>query len=237
MYNGTTMTENGGILSGLQILESVRSGDIVIDPFDESNVKHTSRMNPASYDLTLGSHVAVYKSCVQAGDSDDWDCDGMRPDGTWGVPGERLRPRFAPGERIEPRAAANCLDAAQENPVARYEMDDRGLLLLPGIAYLMHTEERVRTERFVPIIDGKSSIGRLFCFVHVTAGYGDPGFDGQYTLEVVVVHPLIVYPGMRFCQMRFHTLVGEAEGYQSRGSYKGELAQGPIPSQSWKMFQ
>lgn len=226
----------GGILSGLQILDALRAGDIEIDPFDEKDAKHVSRLNPASYDLTLGRHVAVYRALVQAGSSDDWECDGMRPDGTWGVPGERLRPKFAPGEKIDAIAGVNCLDAAKENRVARYEMDDRGLLLLPGIGYLMHTEERVQTSKFVPIVDGKSSIGRLFCFVHVTAGYGDPGFDGQYTLEVVVVHPLVVYPGMRFCQMRFHTLVGETEGYQSRGSYKGELATGPIPSQSWRMF-
>jgi len=221
---------NGGILSGSEIRAAVEREDIVISPYDPE------RFNPASYDLALGRHVAVYRALVQAGSADDWDCDGMREDGTFGVPGERLRPKYAPGEKIAAKAGQNCLDAARENRVARYEMDDRGLVLLPGVGYLMHTEERIKTERYVPIIDGKSSIGRLFCFVHVTAGYGDPGFDGQYTLEVAVLHPLIVYPGMRFCQMRFHTLVGEFKSYQDSGNYKGDLAKGPIPSQSWKMF-
>lgn len=225
------MTVHGGILSGPEILRAAESKDIEISPFDPA------RVNPASYDLLLGRHVAVYRALVQAGSAEDWDCDKMREDGSFGVPGERLRPRYAPGERIAAVAGKNCLDSSQENRVARYEMDDRGFVLLPGIGYLMHTEERIRTDKFVPIIDGKSSIGRLFCFVHVTAGYGDPGFDGQYTLEVAVLHPLVVYPGMRFCQMRFHTLVGEQLSYQDKGSYKGELAKGPIPSQSWKMFR
>ena len=114
--------------------------------------------------------------------------------------------------------------------------DDTGFILMPGVGYLMHTHEKIHTDKYVPILDGKSSIGRLFCFVHVTAGYGDPGFDGQYTLEVAVLQPLIVYPGMRFCQIRFHTLVGDVDSYQKNGSYKGELAEGPIPSRSWKMF-
>ena len=228
-YN--TMQPPGGILSGINIREAVKAGDIDITGFEEK------RLNPASYDLLLGRHVAVYRALVQAGSADDWDCDAMREDGSWGIPGERLRPRYAPGERIAAHAGVNCLDSAKENRVARYEMDDRGLLLLPGIGYLMHTEERIRTNKYVPIVDGKSSIGRLFCFVHVTAGYGDPGFDGQYTLEVAVLHPLVVYPGMRFCQMRFHTLVGDVQSYQDKGNYKGELAKGPIPSQSWKMFQ
>jgi len=129
------------------------------------------------------------------------------------------------------------LDAKKKNGVVEYEMDGRGILIKPGLSYLMHTAERVFTERFVPVLDGKSSIGRLFVFVHVTAGYGDPGFNGQYTLEVTSVHPVVLYPGMRICQMRFHTLVGEVDSYQRRGSYRGRLAEGPIPSQSYKMFE
>ncbi len=221
-----------GILSGLEIKEAFKRGDIEVDPaIDES------RLNPASYDLTLGRRVSVYRSCVQAGRAEDWECDGMREDGTWGIPGERLVPRFSPGERINPVAGVNCLDVAKENPVCSYDMDDRGILLLPGIGYLAHTEERIRTDRYVPVLDGKSSIGRLFCLCHFTAGYGDAGFDGQYTLEVGVLHPLIVYPGMRFCQIRFHTIVGEVDVYGRKGSYRGAFATGPVPSRAFQMFR
>lgn len=83
------------------------------------------------------------------------------------------------------------------------------LTLEPRKLYLLHTAERVSTKAFVPVLDGKSSIGRLGICIHLTAGYGDPGFDGQYTLEVTCVIPVRIYAGMRFCQMRFHTMVGE----------------------------
>jgi len=89
----------------------------------------------------------------------------------------------------------------------------------------------------VPVIDGKSSIGRLFIAMHITAGYGDTGFNGQYTLEVTAVHPVIVYPGMRFCQMRFHTTVGEVLDYANCDShYTGANAMGPVASQAYKQF-
>jgi dCTP deaminase len=211
-----------GVLSGSEILRTIKTGEIVIDPFEVDNIKYEDRINSASYDLTLGPHVAVYSSVVTA----DWGCR------IGGVPGERVRVDCQ-HLKLPP---VPCLDAAQENPVERYEMDSRGFMLMPGIGYLMHTVERIATNKYIPIIDGKSSIGRLFCFVHVTAGLGDPGFDGQYTLEVLVTHPLIVYPGMRFCQIRFFTIVGEAQNYQKAGHYTGKLAIGPVPSRSWTQF-
>ena len=213
----------GGILSGLTILAEVEAGRITIDPWEPARVNNGDRLNPASYDLTLGDTVAVYENVVHA----DFSCrDG-------GVPGERMLPHNGPvygGGR-------HWLDAAKENPVIYHKMTDAGFLLLPGIGYLMHTVERVKTDLYVPIIDGKSSMGRLFVTAHVTAGYGDPGFDGQYTLEVVATHPTVIYPAMRFCQMRFHTIVGEVDSYKGKGSYEGSLAKGPVPSQSWKMFR
>lgn len=125
------------------------------------------------------------------------------------------------------------LDAAKENPTEEREMDPkRGLWLWPLRGYLMHTHERIVTDRYVPVIDGKSSIGRLFVWVHVTAGFGDPGFDGQYTLEVVSLYPVRLYPGMRICQVRFHTVEGPIPLYD--GQYKRESARGAVASRSWK---
>lgn len=208
---------SGGILSGLEIKGAIERGEIEIDPFQPDHVSFGDRLNPASYDLTLGRKVAVYRGVVRG----DFD---------------RPMPHLPPGYNLYP--GDGWIDAAKPNEVVEYEMTDgEPFYLRPGVGYLMHTEERVTTDRYVPIIDGKSSIGRLFAFIHVTAGYGDPGFNGQYTLEVTTVHPLLVYPGMRFCQMRFHTVVGEVESYQKKGNYKGELATGPIPSQSYRMFQ
>lgn len=108
-------------------------------------------------------------------------------------------------------------------------------MVKPGIGYLMHTKERVATSCYVPVIDGKSSLGRLFVKAHETAGFGDPGFDGQYTLEITSVFPVILYAGMRICQVRFHTMRGETNLY--RGHYQGDNTRGAVPSRTWEQFQ
>lgn len=104
------------------------------------------------------------------------------------------------------------------------------VFLAPGRLYLMHTAERVWAQDLVPVLDGKSSLGRLGISVHQTAGYGDPGFDGQYTLEVTCVLRARLIVGMRVAQMRFHTLVGEVVPYA--GKYVGQWAMGAIPART-----
>lgn len=130
------------------------------------------------------------------------------------------------------------LDSKIENPYdVRTGMRD--MTLTPGNLYLMHTAERVGSQSLVPELDGKSSIGRLGVCVHLTAGLGDPGFFGQYTLEVTVVRPVVLYAGMRIAQMRFHTMEfydPQAKTRQYAGNYVGPTAEGPVPSKSWKQF-
>ena len=129
------------------------------------------------------------------------------------------------------------LDAKIEPTTARITIDPKaGVCLLPGHGYLMHTCETIWTESFVPVIDGKSSLGRLFVQIHATAGYGDPGFKGQYTLEVIVQYPTRVYPGMRIGQIRFHTIAGTVEKPYN-GNYTDERARGPVASQAWRQFK
>ena len=138
-------------------------------------------------------------------------------------------------ENTPGRGPLDCRDQASLQAYGYSEITDDGLVLWPGHLYLMHTLERVSTHYFVPILDGKSSIGRLGIQVHMTAGFGDPGFDGQYTLEVTTVYPVRVYAGMRFCQMRFHMIAGEVALYD--GNYTGEASVGPVPSRVWKQFK
>lgn len=213
---------DGGVLTGPEIEHQCRSGNIVIDPFNQDQV------NPASYDLRLGSKVAVYKRAVDPGVGHPWN--SVTPRSV-----ESLTADSIGGNLVVSNAT---MDARESQEVWEFDMNpDRGWLLKPGIGYLMHTAERVRTDKYVPVLDGKSSIGRLFVTVHVTAGYGDTGFDGQYTLEVVSTHPVIVYPGMRFCQIRFMTAVGEVMDYKKRGNYTGKAAMGPVPSRAWAQFE
>jgi dCTP deaminase len=65
------------------------------------------------------------------------------------------------------------------------------------------------------MIEGRSSIGRLGLFVHVTAGFGDVGFCGYWTLEMFAVQPVKIYPGVPICQIFFHQIAGDITEYAS----------------------
>lgn len=201
---------SGGILSGNEIHRRVLHEDIQIDPFKPENI------NPASIDLRLGDEVRVY---------DQW----VNPD---------VKDQYPPdGRYFTPNVLSAFLDIKNKPSTHAFKMDsDKGWVLHPGILYLMHTLERVHTKNFVPVLDGKSSIGRLGIQVHITAGFGDPGYDGQYTLEVTAVNSIRIYPGMRFCQMRFHSLVGSKSSYQKSGHYTGGAARGAVASKAHAQF-
>lgn len=107
------------------------------------------------------------------------------------------------------------------------EIPDAGFRLEPGWGYLGTTVERTFCEGLVPILDGRSGTGRMFLMAHVTAGYGDDGFDGHWTVEMVaLVRPVVVFPGDQLFQIRFEPVVGERMPY--RGSYQGQVD--PTPS-------
>ena len=66
----------------------------------------------------------------------------------------------------------------------------------------------LRLKNLVPMIEGRSSIGRLGIYIHVTAGFGDIGFSGYWTLEISVVQPVIIYPFVRIAQIYYHEIRG-----------------------------
>ena len=94
-----------------------------------------------------------------------------------------------------------------------------GLVLEPNRLYLGRTVEHTETKNLVPMLEGRSSIGRLGLFVHVTAGFGDVGFRGFWTLEIFCVQPIKIYPNVEICQVYYHTIEGEHENYSS-GKYQ-----------------
>jgi deoxycytidine triphosphate deaminase len=215
-----------GILSDTAILAALESGDIEIDPFVPEHV------NITSYDLTLGTQVKVYEDWVTV----DTHAEKAFPDCT--KDGGSLKVRdFSGGSYYNPSRLAH--DIKKPLKTLDFNIDpDLGWVLNPGIGYLLHTRERVCSKKYNPILDGKSSIARLFIQVHFTAGFGDPGYSGPYTLEVSVLHPVRVYPGMRFCQIRFHTIAGElSKTYDQVGHYTGVHAQGAVASQAWRQFK
>ncbi len=111
------------------------------------------------------------------------------------------------------------LDMKRPNRYRRYVIPPEGLVLQPNQLYLGRTMERTETSNLVPMLEGRSSIGRLGLFVHVTAGFGDVGFKGYWTLEMFAVHPIRIYPGVPICQIFYHTVQGEVTEYRG-GKYQ-----------------
>lgn len=114
----------------------------------------------------------------------------------------------------------DVLDMKKENKTSSLIIPPEGLLLEPGKLYLGRTVEHTRTETYVPMLEGRSSIGRLGLFIHVTAGFGDVGFNGFWTLEIFCVQPIRIYPNVEICQIYYHSIEGDYEKYKS-GKYQG----------------
>lgn len=88
--------------------------------------------------------------------------------------------------------------------------------LFPGEFILGTTIERVKIPYNIACrFEGKSSLGRMGLTTHVTAGFIDPGFSGQITLEIVNMHQapisIVLHKGMRIGQLCFHELDERAE--------------------------
>jgi dCTP deaminase len=196
-----------GILSDTEISKAIHAGEIGINPFN------SAQLNVTSYDLTLGNEVLVYRDLVR------------------GTPADGKGTRSIQG--LDLQLSDGVLDAQRAPRTEAWKFDESGFLLKPGIGYLMHTRESVWTQKYNPILAGKAEVGRLFIQVQTTAGYGDPGFAGQYTLEVTVQHAVRVYPGMRIAQIRFHQIHGNPT---NMGYLGGEAAYGAKPSEAWRQF-
>jgi len=107
------------------------------------------------------------------------------------------------------------LDMKKLNRVQRITIPEEGYVLEPRRLYLARTVERTETRNLVPMIEGRSSVGRLGLFVHVTAGFGDVGFKGYWTLEMFAVQPIRIYPGISICQIFYHQIDGDFKEYKS----------------------
>ena len=214
-----------GILSGREIerlvnanREALARGDvppvpsIFIDPFDPQ------WCGPNSYDVHLSPELRVYALRTLA---------DAHP-GEFQLSPDRLYVAF--NSRWIPLAEE--IDAHEDNPTLPLTIPESGLLLQPGVLYLGATVERTVCHGLVPWLDGRSSVGRLGLSAHVTAGRGDDGWPGRWTLEMTVVHPLRVYPLMRVGQITYFTLDGERKPYTGRYAEQD----GPTSSRYWQDY-
>lgn len=119
------------------------------------------------------------------------------------------------------------LDPKKENETSVVEIPPEGYVLEPEVLYLGHTEEVMGSDYYVPIIRGRSSIGRIGLFIHITADLIDIGSINQWTLQLHCVQPIRIYAGMLIGQVTFWKVSGEITLY--RGKYQG--SRGPMASQ------
>ncbi|HLU69916.1 MAG TPA: dCTP deaminase [Fibrobacteria bacterium] len=175
----------------------------------EADTIHIAPFTPAhvganSYDVTLNEKLLVYD--------------------------------LAPGE---------ALDMKRDNPFRSLVIPEEGLVLQPGTLYIGCTNETATSKAFVPMFEGRSSIGRLGINTHITAGFGDLGWgylpdeNGNlvcqyptWTLEIEVVHPFRVYPGVRIGQVYFIRPEGTLSYY--KGKYTRQ--KDPQASQLYRDF-
>lgn len=95
------------------------------------------------------------------------------------------------------------LDPRLDNRTETFIIPKEGFTLLPGRVYIARTMEYTATSKFVPMLEGRSSVGRLGISVHVTAGFGDVGFQGNWTLELTAEQPVVILPGIEICQIYY----------------------------------
>jgi len=200
------------VLTGLEIL---RVAEHTKDPFWDSATPGLvvsplipEHVGPNSIDVTLSPHLKIYDR--------HGNTDGTCRVCEWGNP--------------------PFLDMKADHVTHNLTIAEDGLILEPGELYLGSTNEKIGCLNLLPWIDGRSSVGRLGMYIHVTAGRCDSGFGwpngATITLEIAVVKRLKIYPNVRIGQVTFFTLQGETQAYS--GKYKNQS--GPTPSMLWKDF-
>lgn len=136
-------------------------------------------------------------------------------------------------------ASVPFLDPAKGEGIGSYTervtvKEGEAFMLHPGEFALGSTLEWVELPNdLVARVEGRSSLGRLAIVVHATAGFIDPGFHGNVTLELSNLGrlPVALRPGMRICQLAFYQMTSPAERPYgpARGSkYQGQ--RGPTAS-------
>lgn len=196
------------LLSRDKILEHMKRGTIIIDPYDDRHLKTTS------YDVTLGHWF--WREKHPAGRATVHNIyDDESTNSVWSGPFEAELAGKA-GERLGKK-------------FKNVPEDANVIILEPGETILAHTNEFIGGKDIcVTKMYARSSLGRNFVEVCKDAGWGDVGYFNRWTMEVTnnsqyFSIPLVV--GRRIAQIVFYEVaplakkdidyVGEGGKYQS----------------------
>ncbi len=110
------------------------------------------------------------------------------------------------------------LDIKNASPSEVIYIPESGFLLEPNKLYLGSTNEFTKTYGYVPLLSGLEELASLGVEIHITAGFGDNGFEGTWTLEIICANPTIVYPNMLIGRIYYYPLIGD-NSILYRGKY------------------
>lgn len=202
--------------------------DITIEPF------LPECLGSNSYDLHLSNKLKYYTHTLPAGMKPAIPYDPKRKYSMrdW-FDSDTLYNLFLKQPHLfdcrNPQYLLNPCDE-QSHRTTEIEIPETGLILSPMIGYLGSTVEYTETYNLFPYIDGKSSVGRNFILNHHTAGRGDDGFCGTWTLEIRTLYPTVVFPNMRIGQIYYEQFTGDRRPYNQNPAshYNGQT--GPTPA-------
>jgi len=113
----------------------------------------------------------------------------------------------------EPVKTGQIIDTASDEgqPYRSFEADS--IVLESGESILATTYEHIEIPADLAAdAVGRSSLGRLFVSIHETAGFCDPGYCGEVTLEMTNENPnpVRLHAEDRICQLVFKELTSPA---------------------------
>ncbi|MDD3821858.1 MAG: dCTP deaminase, partial [Bacilli bacterium] len=126
------------------------------------------------------------------------------------------------------------LECKRPNKTKTIKIPEEGYVIQPGELYLARTVEYTETNNFVPLLNGRFSLAALGITIHITAGFGDNGFKGTWTLEIFCIKPVRIYPNMRVGQLAYFPVIGEGN-IKYKGKYLNQ--KNVTPSKLYKDFE
>ncbi len=161
------------------------------------------------------------KGLIEAIKNNDIYVDGLNLDNCESELGEnhvyvRLGPELLVYE-------GDGLDFKNKSQTKKIVIPEEGYRLEPNVLYLGRTLEYTETRNFVPIINGLPGLAYPGMTVHVTAGFGDNGFCGTWTLEIVTDNTnTVLKSGEKIGIIQYHKLIGDGD-IKYEGKYLGQI--------------
>ena len=102
------------------------------------------------------------------------------------------------------------LDIKADNPYQKVNLED-GMWMYPEEIYLARTNEWTETNNLIPMMSGRSSLGRNGLHVHCSAGMGSIGYKGYWHMGIRPTKPIWIVKDLKCCQIYYYTVEGEID--------------------------